>query len=116
MSWLERRVNVYIVVILVLELLLITVQTVLVYFTAMDGPVLILVNQPPETQVYITFIAYFILLNTMIPISLIISLEVIKSVQGYLISHDELMTAKRGEDIIASKTFRSALNEELGMV
>ena len=73
-------------------------------------------NQDPLAQVPITFVSYFILLNTMIPISLIVSIEVIKSIQGYLISHDELMKANRGGDIISSRTFRSSLNEELGMV
>lgn len=39
-----------------------------------------------------TFAGYFILLNTMIPISLIVSIEVIKSIQGYFINHDELLS------------------------
>lgn len=33
----------------------------------------------------LTFLTYIVLNNTMIPISLIVSLEIVKAVQGYLI-------------------------------
>lgn len=37
---------------------------------------------------FLNFFSYFILLNTMIPISLIVSLEMVKVVQAYFIAND----------------------------
>lgn len=54
----------------------------------------------------------FVLTNSMIPISLIISLEMVKMAQAYFISMDEEMYFD-GE---YSKVFTSSLNEELGQI
>lgn len=61
----------------------------------------------------LTFFTVYILLNTMIPISLIISLEMVKFTQAYFIDNDLDMRDESGE---FSKTFNSALNEELGQI
>ena len=37
----------------------------------------------------ISFLSYFLLLNTMIPISLIVTLELVKLIQAYFIEQDE---------------------------
>ena len=39
----------------------------------------------------ISFFTYFLLMSTLLPISLQVSLEIIKVVQGYFISHDAVM-------------------------
>ena len=56
----------------------------------------------------------FILLASMIPISLIISLEMVKVIQAFFINSDEDM--KNKEDGRYSKAFNSTLNEELGQI
>lgn len=40
---------------------------------------------------FITFLTYFVLMNTMIPISLIVSMEIVKMFQKYFIEKDQLM-------------------------
>lgn len=56
----------------------------------------------------------FILLASMIPISLIISLEMVKVIQAFFINSDEDM--KNEEEGRYSKAFNSTLNEELGQI
>jgi len=60
------------------------------------------------------FLSYFVLLNTMIPISLIVSIEIVKMSQSYFIDKDRLMFSTfRNRGV----TVRSAsLNEELGQI
>lgn len=65
-------------------------------------------------EAVLTFFTIFVLLNTMIPISLIISLEMVKMTQAYFINRDEdMLDAKEGR---FSKAFSSSLNEELGQI
>jgi magnesium-transporting ATPase (P-type) len=40
---------------------------------------------------FIVFLTYFVLLNTMIPISLIVTMEMVKLFQKYFIEKDQLM-------------------------
>ena len=61
-----------------------------------------------------TFFRYLILLNTMIPISLIISLEIVRFLQGYFISVDVEMYSFIREKFVKAGTI--SLNEELGMI
>lgn len=62
----------------------------------------------------ITYFTYLLLLNTMIPISLIISLDIVKMIQGYFIIVDvEGYSSVRKEFIKATTV---TLNEELGNV
>lgn len=59
----------------------------------------------------LAFFTMFILLNTMIPISLIISLEMVKFTQSFFIDNDIDMRNSEGQ---FSKSYNSSLNEELG--
>ncbi len=62
----------------------------------------------------IIFFTYFVLINTMIPISLIVSMEMVKLFQKYFINKDKFMYSewrmKWAEVKVAS------LNEELGQI
>jgi len=40
---------------------------------------------------FLTFLTYIVLNNTMIPISLIVSLEIVKAIQGYIMQNDKEM-------------------------
>ncbi len=60
------------------------------------------------------FCTYLVLLNTMIPISLVVTIEMTKICQAYFINHDQLMFSewrKRGAQVNSS-----TLNEEIGQI
>ena len=63
---------------------------------------------------FIMWCSYFVLINTMIPISLIVSIEIVKVSQSYFIDKDRLMFSnfrKRGAEVKSA-----SLNEELGQI
>ncbi len=62
----------------------------------------------------LSFFTYFLLLNTMIPISLIVSLEIVKIIQGAFIYWDVEMYSKIRKKFTKPATI--SLNEELGSV
>ena len=62
----------------------------------------------------LAFFTYFVLVNTMIPISLIVSIEIVKVVQSYFINKDKFMYSrfrKKGTQVKSA-----SLNEELGQI
>ena len=63
---------------------------------------------------FLTYFTYFLLLNTMLPISLIISLELLKLAQGYFMQNDLNMYSEVRDRPCKVSSF--SLNEELGMV
>jgi magnesium-transporting ATPase (P-type) len=75
---------------------------------------------PPATNsnIYleglIAFFSHIVLFNTMIPISLIVSIEIVKTAQAYMISNDVFMRSVISGR--SSKAFTSTLNEELGQI
>ena len=63
---------------------------------------------------FLIFCSYFVLINTMIPISLIVSIEIVKFSQSYFIDKDRLMYSnfrKKGANVKSA-----SLNEELGQI
>jgi len=60
------------------------------------------------------FFVYFVLINTMIPISLIVSIEMVKICQSYFIMKDQLMYSKFRNKYVEVKS--ASLNEELGQI
>lgn len=60
------------------------------------------------------FFMYFIDFSSLIPISLIVSIEIIKLAQSYFIDFDKLMFSKEKDRGVLAKC--AALNEELGQV
>ena len=62
----------------------------------------------------ISFFSYFLLLNTMLPISLIVTLELVKVVQSYFIINDvKIFSAERNRHAKVSST---SIVEELGQI
>ena len=71
----------------------------------------------------LAFFSYFLLNNTMIPISLIVSLEFVKMAQAWLMEKDvDLSEGEEGEtkskdgEVKRARVFTSSINEELGQV
>lgn len=60
------------------------------------------------------FLTYLVLNNTMIPISLIVSLEVVKLIQGLIIAADEELIQVEDGNTKYPKVFTTSINEELG--
>lgn len=65
-------------------------------------------------EAFLSFWSYFLLNNTMIPISLIVSLEFVKLAQAYFIEKDDDLFNRRKNR--RATVFTSAINEELGQV
>ena len=63
---------------------------------------------------FINFFTYFLLLNTLIPISLIVTIEIIKMIQGVFIEWDTKLYCKSKHYFCKAKTV--SINEELGNV
>ena len=61
-----------------------------------------------------TFFRYFLLLNTLIPISLIVTIEVVKVVQAYFMQNDALMYSQDRDR--PARVSSASLNEELGQI
>ncbi|XP_050428508.1 phospholipid-transporting ATPase ID [Adelges cooleyi] len=62
----------------------------------------------------LVFFSYAIVLNTLVPISLYVSVEVVRFVQSFFINWDEKMYDKQTG--IAAKARTTSLNEELGQI
>lgn len=63
---------------------------------------------------FIQFLSYFVLLNTMIPISLVVSMEIVKMFQKYFIEKDQLMFSTYRNRYVSVQS--ASLNEELGQI
>ena len=65
-------------------------------------------------QGILSYFTYFLLLNTMLPISLIVSLELLKLGQGFFMMFDKEMYCSKRDKCCKVSSF--SLNEELGMI
>lgn len=68
----------------------------------------------PNYQGFLSIWTYFLLLNTMLPISLIITLEIVKVLQAYFMMRDPRMYSNVRQRFCQVSS--SSLNEELGMI
>ena len=119
MSQIESKVNIILSFILLLQFVLCLITAILNY-------VFTLYNRDEKTDYIIwgtnfygldavlIFFSYFVLINTMIPISLIVSMEIVKVSQSYFIDKDNLMYSDFRKKNCSVKY--SSLNEELGQI
>lgn len=118
MSQIEVKVNSVLGIILILQLVLCLIIGIL------DGA---FVSNNRDSAYYISFgdsssaldgllmfCSYFVLINTMIPISLIVSIEIVKMSQSYFIDRDRLMYSDFRKKFASVKS--ASLNEELGQI
>ncbi|DBA02167.1 TPA: hypothetical protein N0F65_004802, partial [Lagenidium giganteum] len=70
-------------------------------------------SDTPALQLLYIFLTFVVLLNTLIPISLVLTIEFIKTVHAKFISWDDQMRNSRGEGALANTT---SLTDELGQV
>mmetsp|Transcript_42314 Transcript_42314/g.49268 ORF Transcript_42314/g.49268 Transcript_42314/m.49268 type:complete len:279 (+) Transcript_42314:506-1342(+) len=115
-SNLEKKLNVLIIVLFLIQIVIcfLLSMATLIYDSVKDDNQSSYIGGSYNTTKDLNFFSYFLLLSTLIPISLIVTLEVIKVVQCYFISQDSLMfdeEAGRG-----TKVSSTTINEELGQV
>jgi len=93
-SHLESFVNKLIGIIFIFQILLSLTTAILTGFWVFQQSKFQSYLQIVKDALYLGFISfwtYLLLLNTLIPISLIVTLEIVKSIQGYLINCDYRM-------------------------
>ncbi|KAK6747023.1 hypothetical protein RB195_000331 [Necator americanus] len=65
---------------------------------------------------FLMFFSYVILLNTVVPISLYVSVEIIRFIHSMWINSDQQMYFVNGEKSVPARAHTTTLNEELGQV
>ena len=117
-SKIERIVNKYTVYIIAFQFLLCLSCAILYGFWAgemyTDAEYLGDRRYGAVLEGFLTYFTYFLLLNTMLPISLIISLELLKLAQGFFMQRDINLYSHIRDRPCKVSSF--SLNEELGMV
>lgn len=94
MSHLEGRINKLVIYIVLVQLVIcsfIAVCTQVWQTTKFFDDYVLELPKPAAYYTTLSFGSYFVLLNTLLPISLSVSLEVCKVVQGYIIGEDVAM-------------------------
>eukprot|EP01122_Echinamoeba_exundans_P017726 TRINITY_DN965_c0_g1_i1.p1 TRINITY_DN965_c0_g1~~TRINITY_DN965_c0_g1_i1.p1 ORF type:complete len:918 (-),score=99.81 TRINITY_DN965_c0_g1_i1:823-3576(-) len=114
-SQLDRKLNKYVFSIFALDMALCTAMTVLNhFFETSDAAVALGIGQkdPPILRSIGLFFSYFALLNYLIPLSLVVTLDCVRFIQAQFITWDAKMT--HGDKHCIAKT--SNLNDELALV
>ena len=118
MSIIEKKMNKYLIGIFILLMILCFISSLIhaEYYKKKKRyyELFILLKRSQMLESFITFFTYFLLLNTLIPISLIITMEIVKMIQGFFISWDIELYSKVRHKFAKAKTV--SINEELGNV
>lgn len=98
MSQIEDKVNYILGIILIFQLVLSIISAILhAIFRTRHFDSLYYIDWSKYSNTVdsiLMFFVYFVLINTMIPISLIVSIEIVKMCQSYFIMKDKLMFSK----------------------
>lgn len=115
-SSIERKVNHYILFIILLQVVFCLIPAVLgiKFSDTWKRHKYIEFSFGEYFNGFLLFFTYFLLLNTMLPISLIVSLEIAKMIQGFFMENSLTLFSECRKT--TCKVFSSSLNEELGMV
>lgn len=119
MSQIEIKVNYILGLILLLQIVMCLILAVLdgVFLStkrADNSSYILFSSYSTSTDAFLIFCSYMVLLNTMIPISLIVSIEIVKMSQSYFIDKDKLMYSEFRKKYCNVKS--ASLNEELGQI
>ena len=95
MSQIEVKVNYVLGIILAIQLVLCLIAAIGYIITRnkieYEGDYILWPSMAIALDGFLIFLTYFVLLNTMIPISLIVTMEMVKMFQKYFIEKDKLM-------------------------
>ena len=114
-SNIERLLNSFLIFVLLLEVIFCVISAVLCgFWLSQHSPFYLYTEYSSSMEGFLNFFTYFILNSTMIPNSLIVSLELVKLAQGYFISVDEDLYSKKRNRY--AKVSTTSINEELGQI
>ena len=117
-SKVEKKLNYFLIFVFVFLMIYCMICSILHHFEYMSHKNFyknfILISDSPKIESFICFFTYFLLLNTLIPISLIVSTEIIKMIQGIFIKWDILLYSKFRLCFCGVKSI--SIIEELGNV
>ena len=118
MSKVEKNLNYYLFFVFIFLILCCVICSIMHRFDYLANKKFydnfIFISNSPSTESFIIFFTYFLLLNTLIPISLIVSTEIIKIIQGIFIGWDILLYSKWRRSFCTAKSV--SIIEELGNV
>ena len=118
MSKIEKKLNYYLLFVFCFLMICCTFCSILHHFEYKKHKNFynnfILVERDIDTESFIVFFTYFLLLNTFIPISLVVSTEIIKMIQGIIIAWDIMLYSKFRHTFCKIKTV--SIIEELGNI
>jgi magnesium-transporting ATPase (P-type) len=118
MSQIEVKVNYILGLILGLQVILCFIMAILdgvfINNNAKNNSYIQFSNYASSFDSFLIWCTYMVLLNTMIPISLVVSMEVVKMSQSYFIDKDKLMYSEFRKRYSNVKS--ASLNEELGQI
>ena len=118
-SSLQKMMNVYVLILVVVEILLLLVLGIGGVITISEIEISdynkIYASQRPSpvTQFFVLILSYFILLNTFLPVSLIVTIEMVRYVQKVFYVKDSTFTDEDGQGLWVNTV---TLNEELGKI
>ena len=118
MSVVEKKLNYFILFVFIFLMICCMICSIIHHYQYMSNQNFyknfILITDTPAIESFICFFTYFLLLNTLIPISLIVSTEIIKLIQGIFINWDILLYSKEKHCFCSAKSV--SIIEELGNV
>ena len=118
MSKIEKTLNYFLLYVFIFLIILCISCSILHHFEYLSKKHFydnfILLKDNPNIESFICFFTYFLLLNTLIPISLVVSTEIIKIIQGVFITWDILLYSKTRHCFCDAKSV--SIIEELGNV
>lgn len=114
-SNIERTLNGFLIWVLIFEIICCLISAILCgIWTYTSMPDYLYKEYDAPIEGVLMFFTYLILNSTMIPISLIVSLELVKLAQGYFISVDEDLYSHKRQKY--AKVSTTSINEELGQI
>ena len=114
MELLMNRIILYVLLVQLLFCIIVASVGAAWYENNQDDHSYLDVRNSTAKSAVISFFSYFLLLNTLIPISLIVTLEVIKIVQAYFVVNDSEMYSEERRRL--AKVSTTSINEELGQI
>jgi phospholipid-transporting ATPase len=92
MSHLESKINTLVIFVIVVQLVISLIASVVGHMWQIQDnlwdDLILNLEQSPAELTTLNYFTYFLLMNTLLPISLQVTLEVVKVVQAYFIQND----------------------------
>ncbi|RLN88050.1 hypothetical protein BBJ28_00019083 [Nothophytophthora sp. Chile5] len=115
LSHLEILTNRTVIVVFIVQVLLCAVAAGLHHFQFSEARMGHIgeTKHTSEVELVLTFLSFVVLMNTLIPISLVVTVEIIKTIHAKFITWDDQMRSSNGAGALANTT---SLTDELGQV